>query len=150
MPLHVGQFVFHQELPSTFSKRSRNVLKLFFLSLSDHQVANTLDILQMIYRQCGLSMIEGLFNLVTTIVEFFVSLFVTGIEFIASFFVSTGETLAAFDVFLVLLVLATELMFWLLLWIKELFFSLMGWRKPKSVLKPIFWRPKPKIKKVKN
>ncbi len=87
-------------------------------------------------------MIEGSFSLVGAIVDFFVSLFGMVIEFIGSFFVAAGETLAVSDVFLVLFVFLAEI----LLWLKELILSLFNWRKPYGIKKPVFWRPKPKLK----
>lgn len=54
------------------------------------------------------------------------------------------------DLFLVFFVLIMELLFWLVLWCIELLFALFGWRKPQKVPKPLFWRPKSKLKQSKQ
>lgn len=95
-------------------------------------------------------MLDGIVSLVSAVVEFIVSLVVGLIDFVAGFFVAAGETLTALDLFLVLFVVLAELMIWSLLWIKEFSLSLFGWRKPRHISKPTFWRPTPKIKKLKS
>ena len=94
-------------------------------------------------------MIEGVVSIVTAIVESLITLAGSLIELIAGFFVGAGETLAATDTFLLLFVFIFEIIFWIILWIKELLVSLFKLRKPRPITKPVFWRPKPKVK-VKN
>jgi hypothetical protein len=93
-------------------------------------------------------MIEGLIGIVTSIVESLVALLASLLELIAGLFVGAGETLAATDVILLLFVLLFEMFFWFILWIRELAVSLFKVRKPRPVAKPIFWRPKAKIKEL--
>lgn len=95
-------------------------------------------------------MLEGLLSIVAAILEGFIALISVLIEFVAGFFVAAGETLSLIDLVAVLLVFLFELIFWVILWIAELAVSLCKRRKPKIVTKPVLWRPKPKLKKIKN
>jgi len=93
-------------------------------------------------------MIEGLIGIVTSIVESLVTLIASLLELVAGLFVGAGETLAATDTLLLLLVFLCEIIFWVILWIKELVVSLFKLRKPRLVARPVFWRPKPKLKEL--
>jgi len=92
-------------------------------------------------------LLEGLFSIVTAIVEAIFALISVSVEFIAGFFVATGETLTLIDLGALLIILFFEVILWCILSLVELTVSLFKCRKPLLVKKPVLWRPKPKKNK---
>ncbi len=95
-------------------------------------------------------MIEAIISICLAIVEALIALVTLVVDFIAGFFVAAGHTLTLVDLFLVILVSIAEIFAWLILWVLQLIKSAIKRQKPCAVSKPIFWRPKPKVKQPKS
>jgi len=85
-------------------------------------------------------------ELIAGIVEIVIAICSVIIEAIAGLFMAGGEALGAGEALAVLGVLIIEFIVWGVLWLYELAKSLLKWCKPKHVSKPVFWRPKKKLK----
>jgi hypothetical protein len=80
-------------------------------------------------------MIEGLFAIVTAIIEAIISIVAAIIELVAGLFITGGEALSASEILIVIGALILEVLLWGVLWLVEFIKALVGWRKPKKVKK---------------
>lgn len=91
-------------------------------------------------------MIEALFSLLFVVERAAVAFVSFIVDAIAGLFVAAGQTLTAVDLFIVLFVLVAECCAWLLLMLFALVRALVLGQKPVLMSKPVFWRPKAKLK----
>lgn len=84
-------------------------------------------------------------ELLIALVEGVIAIIMVTIEGIIGLFTAAGEVLSVGEAVAVALIVIVELIIWLIYFLFELIAALFKWRKPKSVKKPVIWRPKKTI-----